>query len=377
MNMIMKATKEIFEQKARIVHNNKYSYDDVVYINNKTKVLITCPKHGNFLQTPNKHLLGRGCPKCKSENFGKSLRSTLDQFIEKAKAVHGNTYDYSFVKYTTSRNKVLIICPIHGEFWQTPQAHLRSGCPQCGRKRTTSAHKISKEQFVAQCRTNHTIKYDYTKTIFRTLRDKVCITCPVHGDFFQNAGEHFRGANCPKCVGNALLTTEEFITKARLKHNNKYDYSKTKYVNRKTRVLIICPEHGEFWQTPQDHLAGKGCAKCVLKQQHILYDKLKLKFPNETLVWEYTAEWLGRQRIDICFEKYCIAIEYDGIQHFTPITRFGGDAKYKQQILDDKKKDIKCQENNFTLFRVKYNYSDLDFNVLCNQIQLKINEYGN
>jgi hypothetical protein len=112
----------------------------------------------------------------------------------------------------------------------------------------------------------------------------VCITCPVHGDFFQNAGEHFRGANCPKCVGNAMLTTEEFITKARLKHNNKYDYSKTKYVNRKTRVLIICPEHGEFWQTPQDHLAGKGCAKCVLKQQHILYDKLKLKFPNETLV---------------------------------------------------------------------------------------------
>ena len=116
MNMIMKAIKEIFEQKARIVHNNKYSYDDVVYINNKTKVLITCPKHGNFLQTPNKHLLGRGCPKCNRENFGKFSRSTLDQFIEKAKAVHGNTYDYSFVKYTTSRNKVLIICPIHGEF---------------------------------------------------------------------------------------------------------------------------------------------------------------------------------------------------------------------------------------------------------------------
>jgi rubrerythrin len=123
----MKFTKDDFIRSARKVHGDKYDYSKVVYKNNKTDVCIICPIHGEFYQTPNSHLKGRGCPIC-----GGTKKSTKEDFIIKAKQVHGDKYDYSKVVYVNNQIKVCIICPIHGEFYQTPKNHLSGqGCPKC------------------------------------------------------------------------------------------------------------------------------------------------------------------------------------------------------------------------------------------------------
>ena len=128
----VKNTKEQFIKKAKEIHGDKYDYSKVIYTGNKNKVTIICPKHGEFYQSPNMHLRGRGCKQCRSEKLSVQFKMNTEQFIQKAKQVHGNKYDYSKVNYTDSQNHVCIICPKHGEFYQKPAVHLsKSGCPLC------------------------------------------------------------------------------------------------------------------------------------------------------------------------------------------------------------------------------------------------------
>ena len=126
-NEPFKLTTEEFITRARKIHSDKYDYSKVVYINYKTPVIIICPEHGEFLQTPNKHLSGHGCPKCAGRNWN------TEDFIKKAREIHGDKYDYSKVKFAKMIEKVCIVCPEHGEFWQSPQVHLymKCGCPKC------------------------------------------------------------------------------------------------------------------------------------------------------------------------------------------------------------------------------------------------------
>jgi len=130
--MPKKLTNDEFIEKAQQIHENKYDYSNVVYINNMKKVEIICknPKHGSFLQAANNHLRGCGCPKC-----GKSIKLTKEEFIEKSELKHGLKYDYSKVVYVHSHKKVSIICKEHGEFEQSPNHHIiqGNGCPKCGK----------------------------------------------------------------------------------------------------------------------------------------------------------------------------------------------------------------------------------------------------
>lgn len=138
-----------------------------VYENTKTKVCIICPKHGEFWQTPNSHLSGKGCPKCAS-NF----KLTTDCFISKAKLVHNNEYNYSKVKYIEINTKVCIICPKHGEFWQTPASHIRGAkCPSCFRNSLLLDTNI----FIQKAIKKHGNKYDYSKVNYIDYHTKVCI----------------------------------------------------------------------------------------------------------------------------------------------------------------------------------------------------------
>ena len=139
-----KITTKDFIIKAQEIHGNKYNYSKVQYINSSTKVEIICPKHGSFWQTPNSHLSRKGCPEC---NGGISL--TKEKFIEKANKLHNFKYDYSKVEYINNHTKVCIICPKHGEFWQTPNAHTSrsSGCPTCGHNSTVEHKKISASRY--------------------------------------------------------------------------------------------------------------------------------------------------------------------------------------------------------------------------------------
>ena len=193
----------------------------------------------------------------------------------------GDKYDYSKVKYEKLNKDVCIICPEHGEFWQTPNAHLRGGCPKCSFNKMGKNKTLTIEQFIEKARKVHGNKYDYSKVEYKGNRYKVCIICPEHGEFWQTPNNHLNGNGCKKCniekiSKNKTLTTEQFIKKAKLIHKNKYIYSKTKYINNNTKVCIICPEHGEFWQIPMSHIDNKSsCPKCINNQRYTTEEFIK------------------------------------------------------------------------------------------------------
>src|SRR5690606_16177264 len=129
-------TSEFIEKSIKR-HGNKFDYTKVEYSNSHTKVCIICPEHGEFYQSPTNHLSGNGCPKCAYQyNHGKYRLTTFETFLSQAKEIHGDKYDYSKVEWKNTRTKITIICPIHGEFTQVPQNHIRlkCGCRKCGRE---------------------------------------------------------------------------------------------------------------------------------------------------------------------------------------------------------------------------------------------------
>lgn len=362
---------ENFIEKAKEIHGDKYLYNKVVYTGSKEKVEIVCPIHGSFWVTPMHHVHRKvGCSAC----YGNKTKTT-EEFINKANEVHKGKYNYSNVVYKNNRTKVCIICPEHGEFWQIPYDHLRGiGCSKCYHKMMGVKQTLTKEIFLNRCVEKHGNKYDYSKSIYKTMKTPILISCPIHGEFYQKPSEHLKGEGCPKCGrikanNSSSYSQDQFIQKVSKIHNNKYDYSLVKYNRSSDMIIIICPLHGEFEQRAANHLMGQGCPKCRLKNQLILFEKLKSIFKNESFLWEYRAKWLGRLRIDICIEKHKIAVEYDGQQHFYPINHFGGIDKFKKNIQNDALKERLCEENGFKLFRIKYNYTDEDFYNLCVDIQ--------
>lgn len=341
-------TLEKFIEKAKEIHGDKYNYSKVEYKNNKTKVCIICPKHGEFWQVPSSHLNGNGCPICAKKGSGEYGKLTLEEFIEKARKIHGNKYDYSKVKYINAQTKVCIICPIHGEFWQMPQNHIKGQCcPKCSHR----SYAYTTEEFIQKVKEIHGDKYNYSKVEYINNAKSVCIICPEHGEFWQKPSKHLQGHGCPKCNKSYKMTQSIFIQNAKEIHNNKYDYSKVNYINTDTKVCIICPEHGEFWQTPHSHLSGIGCPECAREcnlSENKLYEYLKGNY-NFDIEKQKKFEWLKGKSLDIFIPDYNIAIEYQGRQHFKPIDYFGGEEAFKKQSKRDVDKYNECKEHNIHL----------------------------
>lgn len=252
-----------FINKAYLIHGGKYDYSLVDYKNNRTKIQIICPEHGAFWQKPKHHISGHGCPSCAYKKSSLNQSLGLNNFLQKARLTHGNKYCYSKVNYKNNNTKVIIICPRHGEFEQTPSAHLRGqNCPKCGRESTIKANLSSTRDFIQKSNYIHGFKYNYSKVSYLNSRDNVTIVCPIHGEYNQSPIAHLRGCRCRKCNGE--WDKDIFIEKASQAHGDRYDYSKVKYQNANTKVEIICPKHGSFWQSPSTHVSGSGCTKCSL-----------------------------------------------------------------------------------------------------------------
>lgn len=170
-----------------------------------------------------------------------------------------------------------------------------------------------------------------------------------------------------------------FIIKAKEIHGNRYDYSKVKYINKNTPVEIICPNHGSFWQKAHDHTSGCGCPLCrANRTQEKIFEFLKQNFSEHIWEWEASPSWLGSQRFDIYNEKYNLAIEYNGEQHYIPIEIFGGEDGYKNCIERDNRKFKLCEENKCILYVIKYDNVDYDkIKKDITEILNNINNYEN
>ena len=259
----------IFIEKSKNIHGEKYDYSKVdLNTHHREKIIITCKEHGDFLQRRDIHLSGHGCKKCAiklNKNRIPSNKSNTIQFIFNSNNIHGYKYDYSKVEYINSNNKVIIICNKHGEFLQSPFNHLNgSGFNICGKILQNNKTKLTHEEFIQRSIEKHGYRYDYSKVEYINSKTNVRIICREHGEFLQKPCFHYRnGHGCNICGGSNKSTTKEFIKKAIIVHNDKYDYSNVQYVNAINYIIIICRKHGDFLQTPNNHLRGKGCPRCV------------------------------------------------------------------------------------------------------------------
>ncbi len=264
-----KMTGDEFAAKARALHGDKYQYDRVNYKNNKTTVEIVCPLHGIFLQAPTNHLRGKRCRKCASQSLGAAFRKTTDDFLVQARKLHGDRFDYSKVKYKQAHERVKIICRAHGSFLQTPTSHLSgAGCKKCANEESGDRMRFTSQKFIALAKKRFGLRFDYSHVDYKAALAPVKIICPLHGAFRQTPSFHLNSIHgCPKCSRqqvnrNRRLTQAEFLRRANLVHGNQYDYSLSKIIDGKRAATIICSKHGEFHQSPEGHLLGKGCKKC-------------------------------------------------------------------------------------------------------------------
>ena len=300
-----KLTKEDFMNRSSCIHNNKYDYSKFIYINNSIKGIIICPKHGEFCQTPDKHMNGRGCKKCGTLAQAKKRILNKDKFIKQALIIHsGKNFDYSKFIYVNNCTKGIIICPKHGEFLQTPSVHNNtSGCPNCG--------------------------------ILNTIK---------------------------KLTSNIDI----FIDVATKIHGDKYNYEKFIYAGAMIKGIIICPKHGEFLQSASAHMRGAGCKNCRYKNQQIVFDFLKEK--KIAFIPEYkifTKNKIIKKRgilyCDFYIPSLNLIIEYNGKQHYEPCT-FATDhkrvtkEKAKENLVNQQKTDNlrreHCKENNINLLEI-------------------------
>ena len=340
----MQDKTENFINKAKQIHNDKYDYSKVNYVNSKTKVCIICPKHGEFWQEPRHHLSKHGCPMCGKENSDRKQSLTLNEFIEKSNQIHNGKYSYDKVNYVNAETKVCIICPKHGEFWQAPHSHLRGqGCPKCGRERNINSIKITNEAFIEKATQIHGGKYDYSKCIYKDSNTKVKIICPIHGEFWQIASSHLNGHGCVKCANIGKLNTiSDFIKLSNNKHHGKYDYSRVNYINNATKVCIICPKHGEFWQRPDNHIKGQGCPKCgqiTSKAEDEIINILKDFCPQR-----HNRTLLEGKEIDIYLHNLKLGIENNGLRWHSE--EFGKDHRYHLDKLNE------CNEQGIRLIQI-------------------------
>jgi hypothetical protein len=356
---------EKFIEKSKKTHNNKYNYSLVDYTNSKTKVKIICEEHGIFEQTPVNHIKGRGCPIC-----GGSNKKNNDIFISDAIKKHGNIYDYSLVEYKTAKDKVEIICKKHGIFEQQAYNHINgSGCQQCyleSKNKTT-------EQFISDSIKKHGGFYDYSKVKYEKNNIPVEIICNIHGPFFQQPSVHLNGGKCPICADeNKKLTKIQFIINSIKKHSDFYDYSKSIYINNYTKLEIICPIHGSFYQTPNFHMLGQGCPSC---KKSIMEEKIARILENNNIIFIRQKKFENcKNKIMLSFDfylpNYNICIEYNGKQHYEPIDWFGGIKTLEYIKNNDNIKKNYCKTNNIKFLEISYKDNDLIEEIIKKELNL-------
>lgn len=285
-----KLTTIKFKNRAKLIHNNKYDYSLVEYVNSKMPVKIICPSHGIFEQRPNDHLNGRGCFKCGVDIVNEKKKSNKDDFINKANFIHNNRYDYSLVNYISSNIKVNIVCPSHGIFEQTPNNHLTGQrCPVCYPQKI----KKTNEFFIDECRYIHGDKYDYSLVEYINSKIKIKIICKKHGVFEQRPNSHLLGQGCPNCnESKGELEICNYLEKKKIKYIREWSFSDCKNINE--------------------------------------------------------------LRFDFYLPDLNILIEYNGVQHYIVNEHFGGKLEFDKRRVNDRIKIDYAKANGIKLIIIPY-----------------------
>jgi len=206
----------------KIIGNHYTGKDTTIsYINNKNKIKIICPEHGEFEQIAGKHVMGAGCRVCSYVDRGSRRAMPFSDFLRKAVELHGNTYKYKESTYTNSTNKMIIICPIHGEYEQSPQVHLRGcGCTHCRSDKISKSKTEDTEYFINKSKSIYGDRYSYENTVYVDALSPIIVTCRQHGDFeILKSASHLstKRVGCPECSKIEFKTR---ITNTAIKRRN-------------------------------------------------------------------------------------------------------------------------------------------------------------
>lgn len=224
-DIVQNPLKENFIKKATLKFNGKFDYSKVKYVNAKTKVIIICPEHGEFQQTPDKHLQSKfGCPKCSllykdkssyadtSRKAQEARNTPVEQFLQKANQKYNNKFTYEISNWKNLKSEITVICPKHGKFTTTARAHLcknnTNGCPYCGAEQRALTKTDSYDDVIQQFRKIHGDKYIYpedNRIQYVNKQSKLKIICPEHGEFIKSAQKHLSGQGCFHCRINELI----------------------------------------------------------------------------------------------------------------------------------------------------------------------------
>ena len=270
-NERIKKANNKFVKEASELHNNKYDYSKSNYMSAKENIIIICPIHGDFEQSPNSHLRGGGCKKCANDKTKDRMSIHWNIYEADLHKIHENKYDYSKVIWKGVDINIIVVCPIHGDFEIRPSSHKtkKRGCQKCSKETYIQYNKLDTCNFIEKSIKIWGNEYDYSIAKYVGSNDKVKIICNKHGEFEQLPANHYK-YGCPSCgreknVRNNELKEQckkQFEMKSNIVHNNFYDYTKSIYINVVTKIIVICKEHGEFWVSPNNHLRGKGCPEC-------------------------------------------------------------------------------------------------------------------
>lgn len=323
----MSKTKKQFILEAKKIHQHKYIFNKVNYVNCKVKVVITCKIHGDFSITPDSFLNAKQiCKKCKKQ---KLLLKNKYNFLKKAKNKYGDIFCYSLLDFKGMTKKIKVICPKHGVFETNPQEHLRSkyGCYQCNKKSQKKLFNINilnnrkklYKKHIEKAKDKFGQKFNYTKIdLTKTIEEKNNIICPVHGIQKINFKNHIKSpTGCSFCskenrefkIDNYIKIPHKYtlsllINLSNKKYNNKFNYSLIKETPYMTdKIKIICPnrKHGVFKQTFSFHLDKRikhGCPKCG----DYYSKKARMKYNHKTFIKKCKEVW--ENKIDYSLTNY-------------------------------------------------------------------------
>jgi hypothetical protein len=298
-------TQEVFVRKCKEKYGNDFDYSMISYSGLKNRIKVRCNKCGNVFEIRADHFLyekaGGCCPQCRAKKLQKKFSLSKEEFVNRAKFIHNDDYDYSKTEYVNMHKPIIVTCKKHGDFLILPMEHLKgTRCPECSRELGIQSSLTDDER------------------------------------------------------------REIFIKKAKEIHFDKnYDYSLVKYVNAKTNVEIICPTHGSFFQKPTTHLQGHGCSMCkrslgeekvekILKKNGVAFVK-QYKIENESSFCKNKHLY-----VDFFLPDRNIFIEYNGQQHYRKMGYFGG----KQKLEETQKRDAAlreyCDKHKISLIEIPY-----------------------
>ena len=290
--------EEVLERFVKI-HGSKYDYSKVRFVNVDEKVCIICPEHGEFWQTPYKHINRKqGCPKCghlRTDNF---KRRTLEEVVKLAKETHKNMYDYSLIKeYKNSKEKVPIICSKHGVFFQSFEKHIlqKEKCPRCSRKLTT-------EEFIKKAKEIHGNKYDYSLVDYNGSEKNIKIICSKHGVFEQTPHQHLKRSGCQKCLASRgenkirdFLSKENIVFEEQKRFNGFKKYPYDFFIPSEN---LLIEYNGEQHYEPVEYFGG---VNQLTKQQN--NDKVKEKYARDNGYKLLTIPYWDYKIIEEILEK--------------------------------------------------------------------------